>query len=33
MYQVGETVLYGTAGVCAISEIRDMKVGREKAAY
>ena len=33
MYQVGETVLYGTEGVCVIAEIREMKVGREKAAY
>lgn len=33
MYQVGETVLYGTEGVCTIAEVREMKVGREKASY
>lgn len=33
MYQAGETVFYGTEGVCRVEEIRDMKVGRETAAY
>ena len=33
MYQIGETVLYGTEGVCTIAEVREMKIGREKASY
>lgn len=33
MYQAGETVFYGTEGVCRVEEIREMKVGGEKAAY
>ena len=33
MYQIGETVLYGTEGVCTIAEIREMKIGRERASY
>ncbi len=33
MYQIGETVLYGTEGACTIAEIREMKIGREKAPY
>ena len=33
MYQAGETVFYGTEGVCRIDEIREMKVGGETAEY
>jgi len=33
MYQVGETVFYGTEGVCRVEEIREMKVNRETAEY
>lgn len=33
MYQVGETVFYGTEGVCRVEEIRQMKVNRETAEY
>ena len=33
MYQAGETVFYGTEGVCRVEEIREMKVGGENAAY
>ncbi|MBQ6431925.1 MAG: CarD family transcriptional regulator [Oscillospiraceae bacterium] len=33
MYQVGETVFYGTEGVCRVEEIREMKVNREAAEY
>lgn len=33
MYQVGETVLYGTEGVCKIEQLSEMKVGKEKAVY
>lgn len=33
MYQIGETVLYGTEGVCTIAEVREMKIGRERASY
>ena len=33
MYQPGETVFYGTEGVCRVDEIREMKVGGEMAEY
>ena len=33
MFQRGETVLYGTEGVCRIAEIQEMKIGRTKAEY
>lgn len=33
MYQVGDTVFYGTEGVCRVAEICEMKVNREKAEY
>lgn len=33
MYQAGETVFYGTEGVCRVEEVREMKVGGETAAY
>ena len=33
MYQAGETVFYGTEGVCRVVEIREMKVGGEMADY
>ncbi len=33
MYQAGETVFYGTEGVCRVEEIREMKVGGEAAEY
>lgn len=33
MYQPGETVFYGTEGVCRVNEIREMKVGGEMAEY
>ena len=33
MYRIGETVLYGTEGVCTIIEVREMKIGRETAKY
>lgn len=33
MYQAGETVFYGTEGVCRVDEICEMKVGGETAAY
>lgn len=33
MYQIGETVLYGTEGVCRIDEIQEMKCCGTKAAY
>lgn len=33
MYEIGQTVMYGTEGVCVIEEVRVMKVGREKAEY
>ncbi len=33
MYQIGDTVRYGTEGVCSIAEIREMKVGRDRSRY
>ena len=33
MFHCGETVLYGTEGVCRIAEIREMKVGRTRENY
>lgn len=33
MFQIGETVLYGTEGVCRIAEIQEMKFGGERARY
>lgn len=33
MYQIGDTMLYGTEGVCKIGEICEMKVGGVKAEY
>lgn len=33
MFQVGQTVLYGTEGVCTIEERKIMKVGRAKSPY
>lgn len=33
MYQVGETVFYGTEGVCRVEEIRQMRVNRENTEY
>lgn len=33
MYQIGETVFYGTEGVCRVEEIREMRVNRENAQY
>lgn len=33
MYRIGETVLYGTEGVCTIIEVREMKISRETAQY
>lgn len=33
MFQIGQTVLYGTEGVCTIEERKIMKVGRTKASY
>ena len=33
MFQRGETVLYGSEGVCRIAEIQEMKIGRTKAEY
>ncbi|MBQ7870703.1 MAG: CarD family transcriptional regulator [Oscillospiraceae bacterium] len=33
MYQIGETVLYGTEGVCRIAEMQEMKVGGKKKQY
>ncbi|MBQ3356509.1 MAG: CarD family transcriptional regulator [Oscillospiraceae bacterium] len=33
MYQIGETVFYGTEGVCRVEEIREMRVNRENAEY
>lgn len=33
MYRVGDTLLYGTEGVCKIEEICEMKVGTAKAEY
>ncbi len=33
MYQVGETVLYGTEGVCKVAEICEMKMGSQKGRY
>ena len=33
MFQRGETVLYGTEGVCRIAEIQEMKIGRRKPEY
>lgn len=33
MYQVGETVFYGTEGVCRVAEICEMKISPEKAEY
>ncbi len=33
MYQVGETVFYGTEGVCRVEDIREMKINRETAEY
>lgn len=33
MFQIGETVLYGTEGVCTIDRVEEMKVGKTKANY
>ena len=33
MFEVGQTVLYGTEGVCRITEIQEMKVGKKKSEY
>lgn len=33
MYQIGETVLYGTEGVCRIGGTQEMKVGGKKKPY
>lgn len=33
MYQIGETVLYGTEGVCRISEMQEMKVSGKRKTY
>lgn len=33
MYQVGDTVMYGTEGVCTIADLQKMKVGRETSLY
>lgn len=33
MYQVGETVFYGTEGVCRVEEICERKIGREPVQY
>lgn len=33
MYRVGETVVYGTEGVCRIAETQEMKVGGKKQTY
>lgn len=33
MISIGQTVVYGTEGVCIVSEIRKMKIGRETAQY
>lgn len=33
MYQIGETVLYGTEGVCKIEQMQEMKVGGKKKQY
>ena len=33
MYEIGELVLYGTHGICAITGIERMRFGKEKADY
>ncbi len=33
MFEIGETVLYGTEGVCKITEIMEMKCGSTRAKY
>ena len=33
MFQIGETVLYGTEGVCKITSIEEMKIGTSKGKY
>ncbi len=33
MYQIGETVLYGTEGVCRIAGLQEMKFGGQRARY
>lgn len=33
MFQIGETVLYGTEGVCRITEVMQMKCGGTRAEY
>lgn len=33
MYRIGDTLLYGTEGVCKIEEICEMKIGGAKAEY
>ncbi len=33
MFAIGETVLYGSQGVCTIERMEEMKVGRDKVQY
>ncbi len=33
MFQIGETVLYGSEGVCSIDHVEEMRVGKTKAKY